>query len=597
MALRTRRSAALPGDLEVDGDDPYRSRTPRSAYCIIHIIDLTRDTVRVTLAHVRSPSNDPRGANVKHRLITRSVAVMSTLALITLSACGSSSKTPNANAAGGGSSGGGTPVNGGTLRLIHESDPSGLMDPAKMQTLVETAGADMFFDIYSTLLYADTSANPPTVKPLLAQSFTSPDNGTTWVLKLRPNLVFSDGTPLDAAAVKFNWDRLTNPATGAPMASSLANVASTTVTDAQTLTVTLKQANTLFPNLVAEGAASYIASPTAIQKEGQNFGGQPVGAGPFVLKSWTPNVHASLVKNPTYFDAKDVHLDGIEITTAFNSQTKANAFSTGAVDMMFVGLPVEIQAVKSAGGTVTDFPLLGPLALVWNANKPPFNDQSMRVAFAQALDRNAIAQAYAGQPDPQPAGVLPSTSPYYDPKAIFPKYDPSAAKTAVQAYEATHGPIKLTFLYVTGTAATDNAAQVLQQQLQAIPGVTVTLKGLDLSAWFTGMYQGDYSIGTSGLPFANLADPYLYNTLHTKGSFNLYGYSNPKIDAALDDARNTTSTSRQLSDYHTVQEALTADSFFLPFSTSLYAQGYTKKVHFFGFGDAIPRTDLIWLSK
>src|SRR5262249_39918919 len=156
--------------------------------------------------------------------------------------------------------------------------------------------------VYATLLYADTTVSPPAVKPLLAQSFTTADNGTTWVLKLRPNLVFSDGTPLDAAEVKFNWDRIMNPATAAPMASSLATIASDTVTDPQTLTITLSQPNSLFNNTLAVSAPNFIASPTAVQKLGADYGVHPVGAGPFVVDSWTLNSQATLSKNPTYFD-------------------------------------------------------------------------------------------------------------------------------------------------------------------------------------------------------------------------------------------------------------------------------------------------------
>jgi peptide/nickel transport system substrate-binding protein len=527
-------------------------------------------------------------------------AVAVAVLVIALSACGSSKKSGQPPGTGSGSTStanSGAAVDGGTLRLIHDSDPPSL-DPTKLQVMSETFGADMFFDVYSVLLYPDTTVTPPTVKPLLAESFTTQDNGTTWVLKLRPNVNFSDGTPLDAAAVKFNWQRLTDPANAAPQATSLADVASETVTDPQTLTVTLKTPNTLFNNTIAASAATFIASPTAIQKEGADFGKAPVGAGAFLLKSWTPGSQSTMVRNPNYFDAKDVHLDGLSIIDNINNTAQENAFATGEVDMTFVGQNTIAQSVQQSGGTVTRAQVLGPLTLVWNMNKAPFTDRSMRVAFAQALDRDALAKAWnAGMPDPQPKGLLPPSSPYYDAKAVYPAYDPAAAKTTIESYIATHGPIKLTFLFVSGSPATVDLASVLQQQLQAIPGVTVSLSQLDLSAYVGAEFQGRFDVAMSGIPFPDLADPFLYNALHSKESFNVAGYSNPQVDAAFDNARTTTDSQKQLADYNTVQEQVTADAYYLPVASSVYAQGYSKKVHFFYYSDAIPRTDLIWLSK
>jgi peptide/nickel transport system substrate-binding protein len=537
----------------------------------------------------------------RSRMVARPMALLALAAMIA-GGCGSSHK--NGGGTGTTAVGGTTPaaaqapVDGGMLTYAHGSDPPTL-DPATMQSFSSFAGLDMYFDVYGALFVADTTAKPPTVHPLLAQSLTTSDGGLSWSLKLKPNLVFSDGTPLDAAAVKSNWDRIANPANSSPMVGVTLNIASTVATDAQTLSITLHKANTLFPNTVTESALSYIASPTAIQKEGKDYGTKPVGAGPFVLNSWVSGGASNWTKNPTYFDAKDVHLSGLKITSIFDTTGKVNAFTTGADNLVNCSQESVANQIKAAGGTVTTIPLLGDITVQWNVKQAPFNDNSMRLAFTEALNRDAIAQAYnLGIPAPMPKGLVESGSPYYEPSATYPSYNLSAAQSAVSAYVAKNGPIHLTLLFTSGNPAPLDAATVMQQELQQLKGVTVTLTSLDLSAYVTYLFTGKYNVTFYGLTFPNIADPVFYDLFHTGGVQNSSGFSDPKVDAALDDSRSTFDATRQQADYATVQKQLTEDGYFAPVApTPANYQCSTKKLHFFFYADGIPRTDQIWIGQ
>jgi peptide/nickel transport system substrate-binding protein len=538
---------------------------------------------------------------LRRRSFAVRVAVVVTAAAA-VAGCSSSTKnqsSPTTLPSGGGSTttaSADTPINGGTLTFTHETDPSSL-DPTAMTSFSSFGGTDMFFDAYGALLVSDTLAKPPTISPLLAQSMTSPDNGSTWVLKLRPNLVFSDGTPFDAAAVQSNWTRLGDPANHSPMAVDMADVGSMTVSDPQTLTIKLKTPNTLFPNTVAESAMSYIASPTALQKEGKNFGTQPVGGGPFVLKSWVQGNHSVWAKNPSYFAAASVHLDGLQTLQIIDNTSQENAFSTGQANMVSCPQQPVVTAIQKAGGVVNEFPQLGNISITWNVKKPPFDSEAMRVAFTQAINRDAVAQAWAGAPDPQPKGLLRQDSPYYDPNAAYPSYDPAAAQAAVNSYVAANGPINLTFLFTAGNQAVQNAALVAQQELQQLKGVHVTLTSLDLGSYVTYLFSGKWNLSFNGLSYPNIADPTFENLFATTGALNSAGFSDPVVDQALQDSRSTTDPAQQQKDYNTVQEQLTKDAFFAPDVTTNNYICSAKNVHGYWFADGVPRTDLIWIGK
>src|SRR5207253_2120621 len=136
------------------------------------------------------------------------------------------------------------------------------------------------------------------IVPQLAQSLTSTD-AVTWILKLRPNLKFSDGTAFDASAVKFNLQRYQDPNNKAPLSSNTTQITSMDATDAATLKMTLKSRNGVFPLSLRP---LFIASPTAIQAQGSKYGsdGNVVGAGPYLLKSWARDSQITFVRNPNY---------------------------------------------------------------------------------------------------------------------------------------------------------------------------------------------------------------------------------------------------------------------------------------------------------
>lgn len=288
-------------------------------------------------------------------------------------------------------------------------DPNGIL---KFGTSLQISGTDRALDpiksrsvsdmlvlnqIYDTLFHAQDDG---TYKPGLAQSYKVEGNNIVTVT-LRPNLKFSDGTPLDAAAVKFSIDRAI-ASRNTNLAPEINNVASVEVIDPTTVKITMKTPTIgSFFELLA-GRETMPVSPTAVNADPAGFNTKPVGGGPFVVTQYTPQQVLSLRENPNYWDAKRWKLAGIDFIHATLGAPVVNAFRGGQANM------VELEAaqagdVKSVSGAKVDTaPSDANFFYVATCkSKPPFDNLKFRQGVQTAMDRDAINQLLqdgTGQP-------------------------------------------------------------------------------------------------------------------------------------------------------------------------------------------------------
>lgn len=321
-----------------------------------------------------------------------------------LAACGDS----DSNGSGGSSNSGGkdTPSNGGgndgAVEIGWVNQPSGdatakeggvlrfseasstlTIDPTTQQSS-GASGNIVLGAVYDFLTRYDVDSG--TFEPQLAESIESNDDFTEWTVTLREGLEFTDGTPLDADAVVYNFDRYTD-VSGATFSGMTSKIDIEAVDDV-TIRYSLEEAWATFPALLASTAGN-IASPTAIEEHGEDYPNNPVGAGPFKVKSFSPGERIVLERNDDYWDGP-ASLDEIEITSVGDPAAAVDQLETGQVDLIFTTDAKELDRAQKG-----DFPgyvaINGAQGFALNTREDAAtSDVRVRQAFAHAIDPDLL---------------------------------------------------------------------------------------------------------------------------------------------------------------------------------------------------------------
>src|SRR3984885_2201476 len=381
-------------------------------------------------------------------------------ALVTISAvaaCGSGGSTAtgaDAAAAGAGAS--------GTLNWEWELPTS--WDPG-----TSSAGWDMHA---LGLVYASITTLDPkgTVEAGLASSWKYAPNGKSVTFQLRPGLKFTDGTTLDAEAVKENIVRGQTQANSTE-ASELSVISKVVVNSATSFTLDLAQVDYQVPDLLA-GKDGMMVSPAAFKAVG-SIPTQPVGAGPFKLTSYVPDSHADLVRNPGYWDASQIHVANFTVQSITQPEQILSALQSGQVNVAYIA-GNQVAAAKAAGFKIDAIPSEVVNELDIQTTPKPFNNPNVVKAINYAINRQAIVQVQAsgyGTPAYQP---FPKGFVGYDPSlaSLYP-YNPAKARQLLAQAGYPHG-ISITLTSVT---TDDSLAEQLQGQLKQA-GITATIKNV-----------------------------------------------------------------------------------------------------------------------
>jgi peptide/nickel transport system substrate-binding protein len=484
----------------------------------------------------------------------------------------------------------GEAVSGGTLTIATFAELGSTLDPIVVRG-VTASGMYHAFSVYGALAIFDQETS--TVQPFMAESVETTDEGTTWVVTIKDGITFTDGTPYDAEAVKFNWDRIADPANASANASAVTSMVSYTVTDPLTITVVLKGINTQWPTVLATNL-SFIGSPTAIASMGDQFGNTPVGAGPFILESWVRDSQMTYKKNPDYFDSPRPYVDELILKPTPDINQRLSAIqSDGDVDIT-PGSPSAAANEPTGAVDYTVSQLANATHL--NTNMAPTDDIRVRKALAMAF--NAEQMAAAAYPDYPPATefFIDGTS-FYNPDIKGYDYDLEGAQKLIDEYvEDTGNEVELRYSLLSGNAQSQQVAEILQAQWQQLDHVTLEIESMAYPAYVAAYRGGEMMILTFAIS-GIWPEPEVFDRLYSTGLSNSFKYNNADVDAALDAFRSTLDPAEQQQAMDDFQRAILDDAKVIPTANDKIHVLARQRVHGMKFfGDQAIRTDLLWLD-
>lgn len=397
------------------------------------------------------------------------------------------------------------PQYGGSIRVAGESEVGQPWTPALMQCDSFCYMRAMTF--YDTLTRLDSNLH---WQPYLAERIVPNGDDTAFRFTIRRGITFHDGTPLDGDAVIYNLNEaVTSPLTGPALADVARNADGTLMVkrhDRFSFTLFTGRdgdANEPVPWPLFPGAfalqVGFIASPTWLQavKDGSASASEPVGTGPFEVRSYRSGDRLHVVRSDDYWLHADngdqlPYLDEIEFRVVPDSLVREQALTSGDVDMISTsdGSVVQELSSDSEFRTLVQDRYAETNYILLHVGKPdsPLNSQQVRCALLQAVDREQLTDMMTdGFNEVANGPFSPGQEGYLEDNGL-PPYDPDAAAAAIEAYEADHGPVSLRYSTIP-TGPTRTQAAFIKESWAAI-GVDVNIDEMEQSEFITAAVLG-----------------------------------------------------------------------------------------------------------
>lgn len=431
---------------------------------------------------------------------------------------------------------------------------------------------------------------PGKFQPGLAESWTVTGDARVFTFKLRQGVKFHDGTPFNAEAVKFTFDRIVSPTMIAGAArGNLGPYERTEVVDDYTARVIMKQGYAPFFGYM--NGYLGIVSPTAVKQMGDaKFLFNPVGTGPFLWKEFVPNDHITLVRNPEYRwpspffkNRGPAYLDQVIIKIIPEGTVRVGALRTGEVHFIESVDPLAVGELKKDPAFVViqreqngiPHALLLNMSTRADTGKPAVTAElPVRRAIAFAIDRVGLVKAIYGETAKAAWNFISPLSWGYDRAAAgMYKFDPSRSKELLDAAGwkvgrdgvRARGGQRLTFDLVFRARRDEPRSESIQANLRDV-GFDCQLVPLEVAAQRAAIrnknYEGVYTWDPQSDP------DMLREVAYTNGVYNRSFYSNPQVDKWLDDAMGLATQAARKPLYSNVQRQIMRDAIGVPFAHS-----------------------------
>jgi peptide/nickel transport system substrate-binding protein len=455
--------------------------------------------------------------------------------------------------------------------------------PRGMNPLLDRAGwNEVSSVVLSRLLRPDHEGG---IEGDLAESWTVSPDGRVYEFRLRRGVTWHDGAPFSADDVLFTWEKLFDPKTETTLDLNQASLAKSHKKDAHTFVFVLKAPDSGFPAALTEIPILPAHRLREADINGDAFNRAMIGTGPYKLVSTTENREFLLARHETHHHGRPA-FDEMLIRVIADDDARARAVADGLADLAHVK-PPHVEMLRATGRTLFRMRTGAWRAMPLNLRRPALQDIHVRQAIDLAIDREAIVrealQGY-GQAAYSP---IPPASWAFTPAMNAKRHDPARARDLLRRagwkrpvrfdrvgsgpsclYDAVHKDgqvLELQLIVWKDEFFRRTAAHLIQRhlmevgfcvQLHLVDGTTYNRLAENMGTEYDGYIGG----------WGGLLDPgdNLYKKYHSKGSQNRTGYSNPKVDKLLEEARRNTDRKKAIPLYEKIVALVTKDAVFLP---------------------------------
>ncbi len=437
--------------------------------------------------------------------------------------------------------------------------------------------------VYSGLVYIKPDYTPA---PQLATSWDNPDP-KTWIFHLRKGIKFHNGQELKAEDVKYSYDTVLDEKFASPLRSFYTPIQKTEVVDDYTVKFTLDSAYGPFLSYM-----DLAILPKAVaEKQGDQFGNNPIGTGPFKFVSWKRGDTIEFAAFDDYFEGRP-KIDSVVFKIVPDNSARVVALEAGDLDLVQSPLsPQDVTRMQSKQGVkVGRIPAAGYTYISLNTSDPILSDVKVRQALSYLVDRTQILNSiYKGigqvAKGPIPPGMWAYTDdvPAYNfdeakAKALL---DEAGWKAGADGIRAKDGkPLKLTLRTHTEDPDRRQVIEVLQAEFTKV-GIQADTNVIDFATLLNDMIASKYQFAVIG--WLNLSNPdrAMFRQFTIGGTGNYGKYNNPDVDKLIKDARGVLDQAKAKEMYQTATKQIIQDAPYIFLQYQEYIAIYRTNVNGF----------------
>lgn len=519
--------------------------------------------------------------------------LLSAVMVMGLAACGGNANEPSGSGAQNNT---GSEVNdnqtpnqssGGKILSVQIGPNPETIDPA-LNSAVD--GGNMLLHNFECLL---TVGEDGTLQPGQAETWETSEDGLTWTFHLRDGLKWSDGSDLNANDFVYSWKRVCDPEVAAPYAETVLSMVEgydeaitgnldalqVAASDDNTLVVTLNAPCSFFGSLAAFATLSPVQQAT-VEANGDSWAVSPetyVSNGPFYVTEWVPSSYILMSKNPYYWNADAIKLDGIKFNLIEDSNAAYSAYQTGEV-LMIKDVPTEeIPSLEGNGEFYVD-PIIGTYYINLNITEEIFQNKQVRQALSLAIDREYVAGTLMqgtytaagnfmgpGWIDTDGKEFIDNSNngqPYIDNSDYEGNLEKAKQLLADAGYPDGAGFPNIA--YTTNDAGYHKVVAEYLQQAWAELGINMEVNIVEWASFTPMRRSQQYDVARNGW-VGDYSDPSnMLDLLYSTNGNNDGKFSNAEYDAAMEISRTTLDAAERSQALHKAEDILMEEAGCIP---------------------------------